>query len=79
MLLTIPKAGNINTYTSGCPKNQKRCWNKTGSPPPTGMKYTVAVFLSKIIIVIAAAKTGKDSKSRNDVISIDHTNKFNRA
>jgi len=23
--LIIPKAGNINIYTSGCPKNQKRC------------------------------------------------------
>jgi hypothetical protein len=24
-LLTAPKAGRIRIYTSGCPKNQKRC------------------------------------------------------
>jgi len=23
--LIIPKAGNINIYTSGCPKNQNKC------------------------------------------------------
>jgi hypothetical protein len=21
-----PNAGNINMYTSGCPKNQNKCW-----------------------------------------------------
>lgn len=35
-LLTIPKAGKIKTYTSGCPKNQNKCWNRMGSPPPSG-------------------------------------------
>jgi len=25
VVLTIPKAGIIKIYTSGCPKNQKRC------------------------------------------------------
>jgi len=29
---TIPNAGIIRIYTSGCPKNQKRCWYNTGSP-----------------------------------------------
>ena len=24
--LTKPNAGNINMYTSGCPKNQNKCW-----------------------------------------------------
>jgi len=33
---TIPKAGMIIMYTSGCPKNQKRCWYKIGSPPAAG-------------------------------------------
>ena len=28
-----PKAGNNTMYTSGWPKNQNRCWNKTGLPP----------------------------------------------
>ena len=29
----IPSAGNKTIYTSGCPKNQKRCSNNTGDPP----------------------------------------------
>src|SRR5210317_523551 len=30
---TIPIAGRITIYTSGCPKNQNKCSNKTGEPP----------------------------------------------
>src|SRR5690625_3972775 len=30
---TIPIAGRITIYTSGCPRNQNRCSNKTGDPP----------------------------------------------
>ena len=30
---TIPIAGKITIYTSGCPKNQNKCSNKTGDPP----------------------------------------------
>ena len=29
----IPKAGKRTMYTSGCPRNQKRCSYKTGDPP----------------------------------------------
>ncbi len=29
----IPSAGRRTIYTSGCPKNQKRCSYKTGDPP----------------------------------------------
>ena len=29
-----PNPGKIKIYTSGWPKNQKRCWYKIGSPPP---------------------------------------------
>jgi hypothetical protein len=35
----IPAYSNIMKlikFTSGCPKNQKRCWNNIGSPPPAG-------------------------------------------
>ena len=32
----IPKAGNITIYTSGCPRNQKRCWYNSGEPPVLG-------------------------------------------
>src|SRR5690606_10998393 len=30
---TKPIAGKTMIYTSGCPKNQKRCWYKIGDPP----------------------------------------------
>ena len=30
---TRPIAGIIMMYTSGWPRNQKRCWNKIGVPP----------------------------------------------
>ena len=39
--LMIPNAGRIRMYTSGCPKNQKRCCQMTGSPPFAGLKNTV--------------------------------------
>jgi len=29
----MPTAGRTRTYTSGCPKNQNRCWNNSGVPP----------------------------------------------
>ena len=29
----IPRAGSNTIYTSGCPKNQNKCSNKTGDPP----------------------------------------------
>jgi hypothetical protein len=35
----IPAYSNIKKlikFTSGCPKNQNRCWNNIGSPPPAG-------------------------------------------
>jgi hypothetical protein len=38
--------------TSGCPKNQKRCWNNIGSPPPAASKKDVLKFLSVKTIVI---------------------------
>lgn len=33
---TTPNAGIINIYTSGCPKNQNKCWYNIGSPPLAG-------------------------------------------
>jgi hypothetical protein len=35
---TMPAAGRKMMYTSGCPKNQKRCCQSSGSPPCSGMK-----------------------------------------
>ena len=61
-------------YTSGCPKNQKRCRNKVGSPPPAGSKKCVPKLRSVSSMVMAPAKTGSDNRSRNTVTRIDHTN-----
>jgi len=71
----MPNPGKIKIYTSGCPKNQKRCWNSTGSPPPAGSKKVVLKFRSVNNIVIAPANTGKDNNNKNAVIKTDHTNK----
>jgi hypothetical protein len=62
-------------YTSGCPKNQNKCWYKIGSPPPLGSKNLVLKFRSVNNIVIAPANTGKDINKRIVVIKIDHTNR----
>jgi len=64
-------------YTSGWPKNQNKCWYKTGSPPPAGSKKVVLKLRSVNNIVIAPANTGKDNKSRNAVMKIDQVNKGN--
>lgn len=60
-------------YTSGCPKNQKRCWYRIGSPPPAGSKKDVEKFRSVNSIVIAPASTGRESSRRKAVIRTDHT------
>jgi hypothetical protein len=62
-------------YTSGCPKNQNRCWYRIGSPPPVGSKKEVLKLRSVNNIVMAPAKTGRDKSSRAAVINTDQTNK----
>lgn len=74
MLEIMPNPGRIRMYTSGCPKNQNKCWNRIGSPPPQGSKNEVLRFRSVSSIVIAAAKTGKASRSIIAVIMTDQTN-----
>jgi hypothetical protein len=71
----IPKPGKIKIYTSGCPKNQNKCWYKIGSPPPAGSKNEVFRFRSVRSIVIAPASTGSDKSNRIAVKNTDHTNK----
>src|SRR5229473_1678316 len=70
----MPNAGRIRMYTSGWPKNQNRCWNSTGSPPPSAEKNVVPKLRSVSSMVMAPASTGSDSSSRNTVTRIDHTN-----
>lgn len=62
-------------YTSGWPKNQKRCWYRMGSPPPAGSKKVVFKLRSVRSMVIPAASTGRDSRRSTAVIRTDHTNK----
>lgn len=76
--LIKPNAGKIKIYTSGCPKNQNKCWNNTGSPPPTGSKKVVLKLRSNNSIVIAPANTGSDNKSKINVINILHRYRFIR-
>jgi len=73
--LTIPNAGKIKMYTSGCPKNQNSDWNNIGSPPENGSKKLLLKFLSNKSIVMAPAKTGNDSNNKKAVINIVQTNK----
>ena len=68
---TIPNAGKASIYTSGCPKNQKICWNKTGSPPPAALKKLVPKYLSVRSIVTAPAKTGNEAINKNEVITCE--------
>ena len=62
-------------YTSGWPKNQKMCWNNTGSPPPAALKKLVPKWMSINIIVTAPAKTGMTATNKNAVINQVHTNR----
>jgi hypothetical protein len=62
-------------YTSGCPKNQNKCWYRTGSPPPPASKKEVFKFRSESNIVIAPANTGKERSSKIAVIKTDQANK----
>lgn len=67
-----PKPGRIKMYTSGCPKNQNKCWYKTGSPPPPTSKKAVFKFRSVKSIVTAPASTGRAKRRRTVVIRTDH-------
>ena len=71
----IPKPGRIKIYTSGCPKNQKRCWYRIGSPPPAGSKKVVFRFRSVRSMVMPAARTGRERSSRTAVMRTAHTNR----
>jgi hypothetical protein len=75
---TIPNPGRIRIYTSGCPKNQKRCWYKTGFPPPAGSKKDVLILRSVSSIVMAPARTGRLTIKRTAVMATDHKNSGSR-
>ena len=60
-----------NTFE--CPKNQNKCWNNNGSPPPLTSKNTVFKLRSVSNIVIAPAKTGRDNNNKIAVMNTAHT------
>src|ERR1700761_502460 len=64
-------------YTSGCPKNQNKCWNNIGSPPPAVSKNDVLKFLSVKTIVIPPAKTGSDNNNNTAVTITAQPNNAN--
>lgn len=73
----IPNPGIIKIYTSGCPKNQNKCWYRTGFPPPAGSKNLVLKFRSVSSIVIAPASTGNLVINSTDVTMNAHNIKGN--
>lgn len=75
----MPNPGRMRMYTSGCPKNQNKCWYRMGSPPPAGSKNAVLRFRSVRSIVIAPARTGMLRRRRTAVITTDQTNSGTRS
>src|SRR2546423_8962100 len=78
-----PIAGKIAMYTSGWPKNQKRCCHKSGDPPacgcrrslitnPAGMKKLVPATRSRISRMQAGIKTADAMSPMTDVMNHAH-------
>ena len=67
--VTTPKNGRAMMYTSGWPKNQNRCWNRTGEPPATGSKKWVPNWRSASSIISAPVSTGNASSTMKLVSS----------
>src|SRR6476660_2810195 len=59
---TIPKAGRIRMYTSGCPKNQNKCCHKYAEPPACGLKNRAPNRRSNSSIASAAVSGGMASR-----------------
>ena len=74
---TIPIAGKIKMYTSGCPKTQKRCCHKTTDPPFATLKKLNAKYLSKVSSIRATVITGKAKTKSIAVMNDIHVNRGN--
>ena len=70
---TIPKAGTTTTYTSGCPKNQNKCWNNSGSPP--AVKNVVPIVESNSKKNMPITNAGRLTYSMNTLIRTDQVNR----
>ena len=87
---TIPIAGRISTYTSGCARNQNRCCHSSGLPPPLtsstwplttspeGRKKLVWATRSMSCRNAAPSSGGNASSSRNDVTNWAQTKNGSR-
>ncbi len=82
---TIPIAGKISTYTSGCAKNQNKCCQRTAFPPPAtaeatplttspdGMKKLEPSKRSDNCKTPAAMSGGNARRRRKEVTNCAHT------
>jgi len=61
-------------YTSGCPKNQNKWTNKTGSPNPIGSKNLVLKLRSVNSIVNPPASTGIAKTNKKEVTAMHQAN-----
>jgi hypothetical protein len=87
---TMPRAGRIRTYTSGCARNQNRCCQSSALPPPAtsstwplmtrplGRKKLVLATRSISCMIAAASSGGKARSSRKAVTNCAHTKNGNR-
>jgi hypothetical protein len=71
---TIPNAGRIRMYTSGCPNTQKRCSHSSGSAPASTLKKLESKLRSKVSRNSATVMTGMANASRNCVTRPIHVN-----
>src|SRR5882757_3485306 len=74
MVLAMPTAGKKMMYTSGCPKNQKRCCHRRASPPSAGLKKCVPTSRSAISMLEHTTIEGMAKIMQKEVTSIAQTN-----
>src|SRR5580704_4019739 len=77
---TIPIPGTMAIYTSGCPKNQKRCCHRRVDPPECGCNWSLITRLdatkklvpatwSRISRIVAGISTENDVRPMQEVMN----------
>jgi hypothetical protein len=69
----MPSAGMKMIYTSGWPKNQKRCCHSSGLPPSSELKKLVLIARSSISSPEAMTIDGMAKMTIHAVTSMAHT------
>ena len=72
--LTIPNAGKIRMYTSGCPKIQNRCCHSNGSAPASTVKNVASKLRCNVNNTSATVMTGMANNSKKLVTMIIQLN-----